>query len=219
LQDRDLAEVSVGLSFPHDRTYITWDAARGWAHRTVQLDDLRSYRVRCLFTHVALDHAVFAEARAQHIPICVDAFWSPEFLTSRAVWDAIAQADVFMPNLIEAYAITGTNTPEAALDALARHAPMVALKLGERGAMGSVEGVSYRVPALPVRSVDTTGAGDNFDAGFMYGLMQGLPFEQCLRCAVVAGSLSTLAPGGVAGSPDEPALLRGLEELPRPECA
>lgn len=213
LQDRDLSEVSVGLSFPHDRTYITWDAARGWPHRRVQLDDLRRHRVRCLFTHVALAGDVYAEARAQGIPICVDAFWSPSFLTSSAVWEAIAQADVFMPNLIEAYAITGATTPEAALEALARHAPMVAIKLGTEGAIGCAVGTVYRVPALPVAAVDTTGAGDNFDAGFIYGLLQGVPFDECLRRAVVAGSLSTLAPGGVAGSADEQALLRGLEEL------
>lgn len=215
LQDRDLGEVSVGLSFPHDRAFITWDAARGWAHRRVQLDDLRAYRVRCLFTHVALDDAVFAEARTQRIPICVDAFWDRPYLTSRAVWRAIEQADVFMPNLIEAYTITGTDTPGAALEQLARHVPAVAIKLGPDGAIGSAGGVIYRAPALAIASIDTTGAGDNFDAGFMYGLLRGLAFEECLRCAVVAGSLSTIAPGGVAGSPDEPALLQGLEEMAR----
>jgi sugar/nucleoside kinase (ribokinase family) len=213
LQDRDLSEVSVGLSFPHDRSYITWDAAHGWAHRRIQLDDLRSYRVRCLFTHIALPEDVYAEARAQGIPICVDAFWSLPFLTSRDVWQAIEQADVFMPNLIEAYAITGTDSPEAALEALARYVPMLAIKLGAQGAIGYAAGTVHQVPALPVASVDTTGAGDNFDAGFIYGLLQGVAFDECLRYAVVAGSLSTLAPGGVAGSADEPTLVRGLEEL------
>jgi sugar/nucleoside kinase (ribokinase family) len=219
LQDRDLSEVSVGLSFPHDRTYITWDATPGWSFRAVQFDDLRSHRVRCLFTHVALDADVFAEARSQGIPICVDAFWNPAFLTSRMVWDAIGQADVFMPNLIEACKITGTTTPEAALASLAKHVPMVAIKLGPDGAIGCADGVQHWVPALPVAAVDTTGAGDNFDAGFMYGLVRGLPFDTCLRCAVVAGSLSTQAPGGVTASPDEQGLLQGLDGLARRERA
>lgn len=215
MQDRDLAEVSVGLSYPHDRTFITWDAARDWESRRVQVADLLEYRVRCLFTHLAFDDAVFAESRRQGVAICADSSWNPTFLTSPEVWRVIDQADVFMPNLLEARTITGAATAEEALDRLMGRVPMLAIKLGPYGALGAYRGDVYRVPALPVTAVDTTGAGDNFDAGFIYGLLHDLPFEHCLRCAVVSGSLSTTVPGGVVGSPDQPALLRGLERLGR----
>ena len=211
--ERDLAEVSAGLSFPHDRTYITWDAARGHQCRRVLKEDLTRHQVRCLFSHVALDEDVAIEARRQGIPICIDSFWDPHFLASPAVWKAIGQADVFLPNLIEARAITRTERPEDALAALAGSVERVAIKLGPHGAIGTDGERIYRVPALPVDSVDTTGAGDNFDAGFMYGLVHGLTFEGCLRCAVVAGSLSTMQPGGVTSSPDETALEYGLVQL------
>ena len=211
--DLDLTELSVGLSFPHERTFITWDAVPTWQGRGVLLDDLSRYRVRCLFTHRPFSAEVAAEARRLGIPIAVDTFWDTEYLRSPAVRMAMAQADVFMPNLLEACAITGAGDAESALAALAHSAPMVAIKLGAQGTIGSCRGRVYRVPALPIEAVDTTGAGDNFDAGLIYGLVQGFPFEECLRCAVVAGSLSTRWPGGVQGSPTVEELHLALRAL------
>jgi sugar/nucleoside kinase (ribokinase family) len=213
IQDRDLTVLTVGLSFPPDRTFITWEEQDVFGSRGVLIEDLRRYRVGCLFSHVAFTADVYAEAREQGIPICIDSFWDREFLTSAAAQAAIAQADAFLPNQVEACTITGTTTAEAALAALAPRCPMVAIKLGAAGVIGSFQGRCYRVPALPVEVIDTTGAGDNFDGGFIYGLVRGLPFEECLRCAVVAGSLSTRRAGGVAASPTVDELRAGLAAL------
>jgi sugar/nucleoside kinase (ribokinase family) len=199
--ERDLAELSVGLSFPTDRAFITWDPVRGWEDRGVLLDDLTCNSVRCIFTHASLDPEVYTEARRQGILICVDSFWDMGFLQSGQVWQSIDQADVFMPNLIEALTITGKDTVEEAIAVLGARVPMVAVKLGPDGTLGMYKGRLYRAPALPVEAIDTTGAGDNFDAGLMYGLLHDRTFPECLRCAVVAGSLSTRCAGGVEGSP------------------
>lgn len=212
--DEDMTCLSAGLAFPHDRTFITWATRPRGAMRGIRLDDLRRFAVRAIFSHTALRPEVYDEARRQGIPICVDSFWDPDYLTSPAVQAAIEQADLFMPNLPEAKRITATTTREAALAALASRVERVAIKLGPDGAIGAHQGTVYRVPALTVEPVDTTGAGDNFDSGFIYGMLRGLPFGECLRCAVVAGSLSTRFPGGLGGSPDEEELRAGLERLP-----
>ncbi|MGH2410556.1 MAG: carbohydrate kinase family protein [Chloroflexota bacterium] len=211
--DEDLTELSVGLSFPTDRTFITWDAAEGWEDRGVLIDDLRHNVVRCIFSHVPLTPEVHAEARRQGICICVDSFWQMDYLHSDRVWQSIAQADIFMPNLIEAFEITGADTAEEALAVLSKRVPMVAIKLGAAGAIGSHHGHVYQVPALKVEVVDTTGAGDNFDAGVIYGLLRDLPFPDCLRCGVVAGSLSTRRPGWVEGSATAEEMAAGLLAL------
>ncbi len=211
--EQDLTELSVGLSFPTDRTFITWDAAEGWEDRGVVLGDLRHNKVRCIFSHVPLSPEVHAEARRQGILICVDSFWRMDYLHSDRVWQSIEQANIFMPNLIEAFEITGADTAEEALAVLSKRVPMVAIKLGAAGALGSHHGRVYRAPALKVEVVDTTGAGDNFDAGVIYGLLRDLPFPDCLRCGVVAGSLSTRRPGGVEGSATAEEMADGLLAL------
>lgn len=213
MHDLDLTNVSAGLSFPEDRTFITWNANASFVGRSVTVDDLRHSRVRALFTHAPYGPEIVEEARRQEIPIYVDAFWDQRYLRSDQVRRAIAQSQAFMPNLKEALTITDRSDERGALAALGELAPIVAIKLGPEGAIGSAGGSTFHIPALPVEVVDTTGAGDNFDAGLIYGLLHDLPFEQCLRCAVAAGSLSTQFSGGVEGSPSEAQLLEAVSLL------
>jgi sugar/nucleoside kinase (ribokinase family) len=213
LHDLDLTAISAGLSFPEDRTFISWNASDDFQNRGVLLEDLQRHSIRCLFTHRHFPDDIYMEARRQGTLICIDTSWDREYLKSDRVKAAIAQADVFVPNLPEACVITGANHAKGALAALTDAAPMVAIKTGGDGAIGCTRGRVYHVPALPVDVVDTTGAGDNFDAGFIYGMLHDFSFDQCLRCAVAAGSLSTRYAGGVLGSPTEAELLAAVEQL------
>jgi sugar/nucleoside kinase (ribokinase family) len=61
--------------------------------------------------------------------------------------------------------------------------------------------VIVRVPALAADPVDTTGAGDSFDAGFLRAWLDGADLEECLALGVVCGALSTRQAGGVDGQP------------------
>ena len=59
----------------------------------------------------------------------------------------------------------------------------------------------FRAPAIPVDVVDTVGAGDTFDAGFVYGYLQGWSLDKALKLGIVCGSLSTCKSGGLEGQP------------------
>ena len=88
----------------------------------------------------------------------------------------------------------------------------VAVTLGGKGAHlhdGKLEG---RLPAMPVKAVDTTAAGDLFHGAFAFALMRGMDFGAALRLATVAAGLSVRKPGG---RPSTPALAAVLEELSR----
>ena len=78
---------------------------------------------------------------------------------------------------------------------------MAVIKLGKTGAMAIKDGEKYFAPAYKVQAVDTTGAGDSFNAGFIYGFLQGLPMEECLKCGNGCGALSVTKLGGNTGFP------------------
>lgn len=77
----------------------------------------------------------------------------------------------------------------------------MAVKRGEQGAAARSETEMASAGSLDVSVVDTVGAGDTFDAGFLYGYLSGWPLEKSLALACACGALSTEAAGGVDGQP------------------
>ena len=68
-----------------------------------------------------------------------------------------------------------------------------------------------RVPSFPTSVVDTTGAGDSFDAGFLAAYLAGEPLRRCLELGNACGALSTLAIGGTAAQPTMAEALDAVE--------
>lgn len=121
---------------------------------------------------------------------------------------ALRLVDAFSPNEAEALRLTGEKQVEAALERLAELTPRVVIKLGSRGALAREAEKTYAVPGIRVeRVVDTSGAGDCFDAGFLYAELRGYGMEESLRIANICGGLSVQDAGGKC-APDEEQVLR-----------
>jgi sugar/nucleoside kinase (ribokinase family) len=148
-----------------------------------------------------------AGARAAGATTSLDTNWDPSGRWADGYLSAaIAQADLLLPNEAEALALTGAASPDAAALALIGAGPgRVAVKLGERGVLCADGSVMYQVSLPPVTPVDTTGAGDCFNAGLIAGLLQGLPLPRAAALGCATGALSTGALGGTAGAPGLPA--------------
>ena len=86
------------------------------------------------------------------------------------------------------------------------------IKLGQAGAMAASDGGIVYSPGFATETVDTTGAGDAFDAGFLAGKLFGWPLERSLRYANICGSLSTRSIGGTEGQPTPEEVDRALDE-------
>lgn len=153
---------------------------------------------------------VFAAAHAAGVTTSLDTNWDPAERWT-GVRDVLAHTDVFLPNEAELAAITGIADPSSAAAELTALGTTVVLKQGSAGATAWWPGGSARRPGIAVSVVDTTGAGDSFDAGFLAGWLSKLPIERCLAMAVAAGSLSTRAAGGTAAQPDEAELAAVLD--------
>jgi sugar/nucleoside kinase (ribokinase family) len=133
-----------------------------------------------------------------------------------ALLEALAQADLFLPNEAEALAIGGASELGVAAGTLSRVGHGVVVKLGSRGALcvperssldwagvpGSGPAGAVLVTGPPLAPVDTTGAGDCFNAGLIVGLLGGLslPAATALGCAV--GAASTQGAGGTGARVD-----------------
>jgi sugar/nucleoside kinase (ribokinase family) len=168
----------------------------------------RHVHVASLFLQPALAAGLadlFRTAHAAGATTSLDPNWDPSGAWRGGFAEAAAEADVLLPNETEAARLTGLADPVAAAVTLAAMGPtrrggVVAVKLGPAGGLvASPGGQVTRQGALPVDVVDTTGAGDSFDAGFIAGWLDGLTPAAALRLAVAAGSLSTRAPGGTDG--------------------
>ncbi len=88
--------------------------------------------------------------------------------------------DIIFANEDEARAISGQD-PQGALDFLSQLCDIAVVKLGERGSLVKRGNESHEVPSFIVNSIDTTGAGDLFASGFLYGLSKDLPLDKCAR--------------------------------------
>jgi sugar/nucleoside kinase (ribokinase family) len=150
--------------------------------------------------------ATLAAARAAGARTSLDTNWDPSGRWADGhLSAAVAQADLLLPNEAEALALSGAPTAEAAALALAGAGPAVAVKLGERGVLCADQSGMCQVSLPPVTPVDTTGAGDCFNAGLIAGLVQGLPLPGAAALGCAVGALSTGALGGTAGAPGLPA--------------
>lgn len=201
---------SVVLSGPSDRAILTTPGTIPLL-RVADVPDALVARARHI--HVGsvflLDTArpdlpgLFRAARMGGATTSFDCNWDPRESWDGGIRALLAETDVFLPNAAEATRIAGVDDVEAAARALAALGPrVVAVKLGAEGALAvTAEGDAARCPALAVDAVDTTGAGDSFDAGFLAGRLAGRPLAACLALGVACGSLSTRRVGGTAAQP------------------
>lgn len=199
--------VSVILSRSGDRAILTYLGCIS-ALEADQIPDALLARARhlhvcSLFLQSRLRPglpSLFRRARNFGLTISLDTNWDPSGKWE-GVLDLIAQVDVFLPNEQEALAIASAAHLPQALDLLGQRCPIIVVKLGEKGAIARCDNETVVVPALPVQVVDTVGAGDSFNAGFLYGYLAGFPLRKSLELAVACGSLSTRAAGGVNAQP------------------
>lgn len=143
---------------------------------------------------------LFARARAAGATTSLDPGWDPA-----DAWDgfadALAATDVFLPNAAEACRLAGVDDPGEALAALASRVETVVVKLGADGAIARRGAETARAAPPPVQTLDATGAGDSFAAGFLCGIGRGMGLAEALGLGVACGSLSTRALGGVEAQP------------------
>lgn len=205
--------LTVVLPYLRQRYILTYPGAMfELQYSDIDLAYVRSARhlhVSSFFLHRALRSRIldlFREAKGAGLSTSLDTNDDPENKWDRDLLEVLKYVDIFLPNDREAKKIARTDDLSQAINLLAGLAKIVVVKRGSSAAIcrSGQEQCSLMPPS--VKALDDIGAGDSFDAGFVYQFLRGAKLENCLAFANVAGAYSTTKEGGTEAFRDRAAL-------------
>ena len=191
-----LRSVTVAMSHPGDRAMVSYQDPYG---PPPLAELLREHRPDVLMLPQLQYGSAVEEAlrlaRRLGTQVFMDCQDVPVTLDTPLVREVLSYVDVFAPNADEALRLTGTSTVDDALGVLGGLVRTVVVKRGGEGASAVQDGKRHDVLAVPIDVVDTTGAGDCFNAGFVHALLAGQQLPGCLAAAVACGAAAAAGPG------------------------
>ncbi len=209
--------VSAVLVEPGDRATLTFRGTIGGL-RAEMVPDALLRRARHVHTGgwflqgaAPVLSDILRRARAAGATTSLDPGADPDGTWDGGLAELYPEIDHLLPNAAEALALTGlADVAEAARTLAAAGAGSVLVKCGREGVLAVVDGALVAAPAVAVEVVDTIGAGDSTNAGWLAGVLNGWPAGRCAALAAACGSLSTRARGGTTGQPTLPEAIAAL---------
>ena len=213
--------ITVSMSTTTDRSFLSYAGANQSLASYVGLPGTIAALSQAEHVHFAmpleteLAEKILPVLRFAGCTVSIDPGWRTDWLLSPASPDTLRMVDFFLPNENEAQLLTGRNEPEDVLHAFgALGLGCTVIKLGPRGAMTLQKNRIFTATPPDVQVIDTTGAGDAFDAGFIDAWLAGIDIEEQLRRACICGSLSTRARGALSALPSREEMLEFSQQEP-----
>jgi sugar/nucleoside kinase (ribokinase family) len=211
--------ICVLMSFPEDYSMVSFPGIREtFCLEEVNFDYVKTARhlhMSSFYIQPALRPGcpkLFRWAKEAGLSTSLDPDHDPTGKWDGGMREVLPNVDLFFPNEQEATSIAGTTDLDIALARLRGLARNTIVKRGSSGVLIASEGRTFAAPAFTICPVDTTGAGDSFNAGFVFQYLQGASLEQCVTWGNACGALSTQALGGTTGFPNPAELERFLAE-------
>lgn len=195
---------TVVVNFNEDRAMITHPGAmETFSADEVNWDIVRQSRhlhISSYFMQASLRNdigGIFRKAKQLGLTTSFDPQWDPEEQWKIDIEGMLPDIDLFFPNEAEILKITKSSTVEDALKKIAPAGNTIVIKQGNRGSTLIQKSSAHSLPAfLNEEVVDAIGAGDSFNAGFVYHFLQNKPMESCQRFGNMIAAISTTAAGG-----------------------
>jgi sugar/nucleoside kinase (ribokinase family) len=215
-----MGAITVSVSLPKDRFLLTYPGANVFLEKHIHQPATRKQLAAAAHVHFALsppDWTPYARLvrslKRKGVTTSWDLGWNPQAVRLPGFREVVGTLDIAFFNRAEALHYTNENTPERAIRKLAKEGQIIVVKLGASGALALGPDGMKRAPGMKVRCLDTTGAGDAFNGGFLHAWLDSANLSDCLRVGNVCGGLSTMEPGGNKGVPDSAALARALRKM------
>ncbi|MFD0695544.1 carbohydrate kinase family protein [Paenibacillus sp. GCM10027628] len=200
--------ITIAINPEQDRSFITYAGSNG----ELQVGDLDLAQA-ALGRHVHItgyrgrrNHDEFVtmvkKLKETGVTLSCDVGWDDTGEWYSGVFELMRHVDVFLMNETEAHHYTGFEHIDDSLSYMSGYCSHVVIKLGSKGAVAMKDDLQTHKPGFSVQVVDTTGAGDSFNAGYIYGYLTGENVETCLLYGNACGALSVGAYGGSTGTPD-----------------
>jgi sugar/nucleoside kinase (ribokinase family) len=198
--------VTTSVSFGNERTFFTYAGENCRLTEILYSPSILHILQSARHIHFAmpLDYEL-SRTLLPHLTLAgcttsLDVGFQRAWLTAPTALEICRSVNYFLPNEREATLLSGN--PQKFFNIATRnHWPTAVVKLGPRGAIMQHYTEHFEAAAPDITLVDTTGAGDAFDAGFIDALLDNAPPAECLRRACISGALSTRAAGALAGLP------------------
>ena len=209
IEDADAATgVTVSVSYPEDRMLLTHLGTISRLSRAdvsdAMLRSARHVHVSSFYLQDGLRPGcvdLFGRAKSLGLTISLDTGHDPSEVWDSGIGEVLHHVDVFFPNEVELGNIAVGDTLEEKAKKLVAERPglVVAAKLGAKGCLLADTNGLHHIPGYVVTPIDTTGAGDSFNAGFIAGMLSGFSLQRCGELGNACGALSTQQVGGAGG--------------------
>jgi sugar/nucleoside kinase (ribokinase family) len=201
--------VTISLTYPDEKAQMTYlGSIADFCLADVNLDALGDYthlHMASMYLQDGLRPSfpeLLRRAKELELTTSLDPGWDPNERWNGVLCDALSHVDILFVNEHEVKAIAQTDSISQASIRLAQRVGMVVTKLGSGGALMADGGDVLTDPAFPVEVVDTTGAGDSFNAGFVYKyVVEGGSKAEALRFANACGGIAATRVGGASSVP------------------
>ncbi len=196
-EENKQTSVSASLSLKEDRGFATYIAEY---EKDKLLELIKEFMPKSKYFHCSLD-SFFEYPLFDIIKdniLSVDTAWNENMsLNDTDTKKVLKRSNVFFTNEVEARQLTGLENPTDIVKKLGEYCDFVVLKLGKEGCVVNYNKSLTKYEAFSVSVKDTTGAGDLFAAGFLYGLANEKPIDYCAKLGMASGALGVTFYGGV----------------------
>ncbi len=195
---------TIVLNYSEDRAMVTYPGAM----EDLSIDDIEENTIKSArhlhFSSYFLQPGIqkgllslFRKAKENGLTTSLDMQWDPAERWDFNYKEILPFVDVFLPNEQEALLLTGENVLENAINKLTCDANFVIVKLGSKGSIAADKNNSiFKQSFFNHDVVDAIGAGDSFNAGFIYKYINGCSVDECQEFANLTGAVNTTAAGG-----------------------